>query len=98
MTAHPGGSLSEASAEETIFPYVWTWGICSGCPLKDAEGGCGFPQCPGKYPELGKRRGRRCRILARGAKNSVHLEFDDGYKTITSANGLRRAKGASHAS
>lgn len=73
-----------------IFPYVWSWGPCSGCQQAgDRPEGC--PRdCQGTYPEVGKRKGMRCRILHR-AKGSVHLEFEDGYKTITSLNGLRRA-------
>ncbi len=50
----------------------------------------GWSTCGGKYPELGKRKGKLCRILATGAKGSVHLEFEDGYRVITSRRGLRR--------
>lgn len=83
MTANPCG----------IFPYVWTWGTCAGCPNR-SELNRHFcpPECEGKYPELGKRRGMRCRILSTGAKGSVRLEFEDGFKTVTSLNGLRKAR------
>lgn len=37
------------------------------------------------------RKGQRCRVLARGTMNSALLEFPDGFRTVTSRNGLRRA-------
>ena len=67
------------------FPYIWSWGT-SGSLHPDSR-----PR-PGLRPELGKRKGQRCRVVARGAKNSVMIEFGDGYWTITSGNGLRREK------
>jgi len=36
------------------------------------------------------RKGTSCRVLARGRKNSVLVEFEDGYKVITSRNTVRR--------
>lgn len=39
---------------------------------------------------LGERKGQRCRILARGKKNSCLVEFEDGYQTITSRYAVRR--------
>jgi hypothetical protein len=53
--------------------------------------------CGGKYPEVGKRKGMRCRLLATGAKNAVHIEFIDGYRTITNRQGLRKATSATKA-
>lgn len=48
--------------------------------------------CGGKYPVLGKRKGRRCRVLVRGRRmNSARIEFEDGWTVIASRNGLRRA-------
>jgi hypothetical protein len=38
------------------------------------------------------RKGQRCRIVCRGAMNTVMLEFEDGYRVTTSGNGLRRDK------
>lgn len=35
------------------------------------------------------RKGQPCRILARGAKNSVLVEFEDGFKVITSKYAVR---------
>ena len=48
--------------------------------------------CGGKYPEVGKRKGMRCRVVTRGGKNSALIEFEDGYRTISSRNGLRKAR------
>lgn len=49
---------------------------------------------PDKYPELGKRKGHRCRVLVRGKMNSCLIEFEDGYKVNTSRNGLKRSQDA----
>lgn len=39
------------------------------------------------------RKGQRCRVFARSRRmNSVGLEFEDGFKMVTSANALRRVK------
>ncbi len=43
---------------------------------------------------LGERHGQRCRIVARGAKNSVLVEFEDGYRVVTSRYAVRRVKEA----
>ena len=37
------------------------------------------------------RKGQRCRVLARGRMNSALVEFDDGWRMVTSRNALRRA-------
>lgn len=42
---------------------------------------------------LGERNGQRCRIVARGAKGSVLVEFEaDGYRVVTSRYAVRRIK------
>jgi hypothetical protein len=38
------------------------------------------------------RKGQRCNVTARGAMNSCRVEFDDGYRMITSRNAIRKAK------
>ncbi|MHC4644195.1 MAG: hypothetical protein ACYTBJ_01740 [Planctomycetota bacterium] len=48
--------------------------------------------CGGKYPETGKRKGMRCRVVTRGGKNSALIEFEDGYRAVASRNGLGKAK------
>lgn len=37
------------------------------------------------------RKGQPCKVTARGKMNSVRVEFEDGYRMITSGNALRRA-------
>lgn len=36
------------------------------------------------------RKGEPCAVVARGAMNSALVEFEDGYRAVTSRNGLRR--------
>lgn len=38
------------------------------------------------------RKGQRCRVLIRGAKNSVLVEFEDGSKVVTSRYAVRRER------
>lgn len=38
------------------------------------------------------RKGRSCRVLARGAMNNVLVEFQDGYRVVTSRYAVRKAK------
>lgn len=38
------------------------------------------------------RKGQLCRVTARGKMNSCCVEFEDGYKMITSRNAIRKAK------
>ncbi len=41
--------------------------------------------------KLPSRKGTHCRVLARGRKNSILVEFEsDGYRVITSRNAVRR--------
>lgn len=39
---------------------------------------------------LPERLGQRCRVLARGGLNSVLVEFEDGYRVVTSRHYVRR--------
>lgn len=41
---------------------------------------------------LPERKGQLCRVLARGAMNSIMVEFEDGYRVITSRFAVRRIK------
>ena len=52
-----------------------------------------------KYPyywrvktRLPERKGDPCRVLARGKMNSTLIEFEDGYKVVTSRNYIRVRK------
>lgn len=61
-------------------PYCWAWG-----QKPRADRGSSprvFDRC---------RKGERCRVLARGRMNSALVEFEDGYRVVTSRNGLRVA-------
>jgi hypothetical protein len=40
---------------------------------------------------LPDRFGTRCRVLVRGAMNSCLVEFEDGYRVVTSRNYVRKA-------
>ena len=39
------------------------------------------------------RKGTRCKVLARGRKNNILVQFEDGYKVITHRYAVRRLKG-----
>ena len=41
--------------------------------------------------KLPERHGQRCRIVARGRLNNVMVEFEDGYRVITSRYAVRKA-------
>lgn len=41
---------------------------------------------------LPERKGQRCRVLVRGAKNSVLVEFEDGETVVTSRFAVRLAE------
>lgn len=36
------------------------------------------------------RKGEPCRVLARGRMNSALVEFEDGFRVVTSRNAIRR--------
>ena len=40
-----------------------------------------------RFPE---RKGDPCKVLARGKKNNALVEFEDGFKVVTSRNYLRK--------
>jgi hypothetical protein len=37
-----------------------------------------------------ERKGQPCKVTARGKMNSCRVEFEDGFKMITSRNAIRR--------
>lgn len=41
---------------------------------------------------LPERFGQKCVVLARGKKNSILIEFEDGCKVVTSRNFVRKLK------
>jgi len=42
-----------------------------------------------RFPE---RKGQRCKVLVRGKMNSCLVEFEDGFRVITSRFAVRREK------
>lgn len=42
--------------------------------------------------KLPERKGQRCRLLAVGKKNSALVEFEDGFRVLTSRYAVRKAK------
>jgi hypothetical protein len=41
---------------------------------------------------LPERFGQLCRVLVRGGMNSCLVQFEDGYRVVTSRNYVRRAR------
>lgn len=76
----------------TTFPYTWAWDQCSGCRLKAHKSTSCPAHCKGQRPAFAGRKGTRCRVLKRGAKGSVLIEFEDGFLAVASRRGLRKAK------
>jgi hypothetical protein len=65
------------------FPYVWSWRWRTWH----------LPGMTVKVPWFGdsvERAGQRCRVIVRGGMNSALIEFDDGYRVVTSRGGLRK--------
>jgi len=56
------------------FPYAWAWNA--------------HPDEP--WMTQLDRKGEHCRVLARGTMNSALIQFEDGFRTVVSRNGLRR--------
>jgi hypothetical protein len=46
----------------------------------------------GNNPKRATLKGRLCRILAAGKKNSVMVEFEDGQREIVSRRALRKVE------
>lgn len=47
--------------------------------------------CPEGYP-LAKYKGQRCRVLCRGGKNSILVEFRDGHRAVVSRYGVKKTR------
>lgn len=66
-----------------MFPYCWRW------RWRTLE----YPGVKVKVPWFGDgvdRVGQNCRVLVQGSRNTALVEFEDGYRVITSSRGLRR--------
>ena len=46
----------------------------------------------GNNPKRASLKGRKCRVLMRGKKNSALVEFENGQREIVSRNALREDK------
>ncbi|MHC4864639.1 MAG: hypothetical protein ACYTEX_11170 [Planctomycetota bacterium] len=47
----------------------------------------------GNTPERAACKGRLCWVIARGSRQSIPVEFDDGHRMITSMRAVRRCNG-----
>jgi hypothetical protein len=64
----------------TAYPYVYFW------HPRDL----GLPPDPSGAFVLEERKGRFCRVTARGKLNSCCVEFEDGYKMIADRWAVRK--------
>jgi hypothetical protein len=46
----------------------------------------------GNNPKRATMKGRKCKVVARGAMNSCLVEFEDGQREVVSRNAIRKAK------
>jgi len=81
------------------------WGESNNGPKSDNEEdgttqGKRQISVPIKYPyywrvktRLPERKGQKCRVLVRGKLNNALVEFEDGYRIITSRNYMRKRDG-----
>ena len=44
----------------------------------------------GNNPKRATMKGRKCRITARGGRNSIRIEFEDGQREIVSGTSIQR--------
>lgn len=74
------------------FDHVWRWKtIADPCaPVRRDERGRLVSAKRVEHP-LSGRVGHRCRVVARGAMNSVMVEFEDGTRVVSSRYAVRRA-------
>lgn len=66
-------------------------GIDAPCSICEVPA---FPYVWRVRTRLPERFGQRCRIIARGAMNTAHVAFEDGFEVFTSRNYLRKAPAA----
>jgi hypothetical protein len=79
-----GGCAVNPTLSDARFPYFWAWSQ----PTTEVYG----PRTSGWFDR--DRKGERCCDLTEGSRamNSALVEFEDGYRVVTSRNGLRRAR------
>lgn len=75
----------------TAFDHVWRWRTMAD-PYRPPPG---HKLADGRVFRVAHpyadRVGQACRVVARGALNSVLVEFDDGLRTVCSRYAVRRA-------
>jgi hypothetical protein len=69
----------------TGYPYVWVWRWRTvGPPARKVPW----------FADGVDRAGRACRVVVRSIRmNSALIEFEDGYRVVTSRGGMRRRTG-----
>lgn len=67
---------------------VWEWVTCPAC-LEHRPVMTHIWFWRSRLPE---RKGQPCRVLVRGRMNSILVEFEDGYKVVTSRFAVRLKK------
>jgi len=61
--------------------------------LRDAKPGAPFDHVWFWRSRFAERNGTRCRVITRGKKNSVLVQFEDGFKVVTSRYAVRKIIG-----
>ena len=59
-----------------MMDYVWRWAKTKMCPVN--------------YP-LAKYKGKLCKVLVRGSRNSCLVEFEDGTRHVVSRNAIKKS-------
>lgn len=67
-----------SGSEGGEFPFVYAWANTPAAP-------------DGWRMRCLSRQGDRCKVLAHGSKNTILIEFEDGFQVTTSRNALRKA-------
>lgn len=76
-------------------PYCWTMVADFAVPVSCVATLLELPTYPyywrvrTRFPE---RFGQLCRVLVRGGRNSCIVQFEDGFKAVTSRNYMRKVK------
>jgi hypothetical protein len=72
---------------------AWPTRRIASATARSPSPGCGQPSSQPEYVYRWNRQGRKgqpCWLTARGALNSIRIEFADGYVMITSGNAIRK--------
>lgn len=78
-----------SSSRVPEYPYVWFWRQKTEWRIKVEDGVIVELSAPRVFDR--DRKGERCRVLVRSlSMHSALIEFEDGYRVVTSRGGLRR--------